>query len=87
MLPNFGPVTLVLAHQESGQETSERLHNLEKRIRTKTRHSLGDKVKGVMTEVKMSRKGKRSELEKEKKKYQCVDRVTVLGLVCDKMVK
>ena len=32
----------------------------------------------------MSRMSKRSELEKEKKTYQCVDRVTVLSLECDK---
>ena len=32
-----------------------RLHNAEKCISTKTRNSLGDKVKGALTEIKMSR--------------------------------
>ncbi len=40
-----------------------------------------------MTEVKMSRIRKRSELQKQKKTYQCTDRVSELGLVCAKMVK
>ena len=44
-------------------------------------------MKVVLTEVKMLRILKRSELEQQKKTYQCGDRVTVLGLVCDKMPK
>ena len=37
LLPHFGPVTLMLSHQQRGQGTSERLHQAEKRISTKTR--------------------------------------------------
>jgi hypothetical protein len=36
------------------------------RSTTKTRNSLGDKVKGALTEVKMSRRRKRSDLDQEK---------------------
>jgi hypothetical protein len=42
-------------------------HNIEKKITTKTRNPLGDKVKGTLTEVKMSRIRKRSDLDQEKK--------------------
>ena len=42
------------------------------------------KVEGETTEVKMSRMCKRSELDNQKKTYQCTDKVTVLGLVCEK---
>ena len=44
-------------------------------------------MKGVMTEVKMSRMSKISDLDQKKKTYPRGDRVSVLGLVCDKMVK
>ena len=87
MLPNFGPVTLTLTHHQSGQGASESFHNAEKHISTKSRNKLSDQVKGALTELKMSRMCKRSELEQEQKTYQCADRVTVLGLVCDKMTK
>ena len=33
--------------------------------KTKTRNSLGDKVKGTLTEVKMSRIGKRSQMDQQ----------------------
>ena len=52
-----------------------------------TRDSLGDKVKGSLTEVKMSRRSKRSDLDQEKKTYHRGDRITVLGVVSVKMVK
>jgi hypothetical protein len=39
-------------------------------------------VNGALTEVKMSRIRKRSEVDQEKKTYQSGDRVTVLGLEC-----
>jgi hypothetical protein len=58
------------------------IHNVEKCSNTKTHHSLGDKVNGALTEVKMSRMRKRSEVDQEKKTYQSGDRVTVLGLEC-----
>jgi hypothetical protein len=48
-------------------------------------NKLGDKVKGALTEVKMSRMSERSEEEQHKKTYKCTDKVTVLGLVCAKM--
>ena len=41
----------------------------EKCINTKIRNSLGDKVKGTLTEVKMSRMDKKSELDQQKKTY------------------
>ena len=84
-LEHLGSLTLILSGQESGQGASERLHNDEKCIRTKTRNSLGDKVKQQMTEVKMSMIRKRSELPNQNKMYQGTDRVTVLVLVCEKM--
>ena len=80
-LPHFGPVTLMLSHQ---QGTSERLHQAAKRISTKARNSLGGKVKQALTEVKMSGMRKRSAEADKKKTYRCEDRVTVLGLVCEK---
>ena len=78
---------LALSPQQSGQGASERLHNAEKCISTKTRNRLGDKVKDALTEVKMSRMRKRSEEEQHKKTYKSSDKVTVLGLVCAKMAK
>jgi hypothetical protein len=48
---------------------------------------LGDKVKEALTEVKMSVMHKRPEEDNEKKTYQSTDRVTVLGLVCEKMTE
>jgi len=86
-LPNFGPLALNLSHQQSGQGASERLHNAEKRISTKTRNRLRPEVKEALTEVKMSALRKRSERVNEKKTYQRTDRVTVLGLVCEKMAQ
>ena len=44
-------------------------------------------MKGTLTEVKMCGIRQRSELDKQKKTYQRTDRVTVLGLVCEKMSK
>ena len=85
-LEHLGSLTLILSGQESGQGASERLHNDEKCIRTKTRNSLGDKVKQQMTEVKMSMILKRSDLSNQNETYQGTERVTVLGLVCEKMV-
>jgi hypothetical protein len=82
LLPHFGTVTLMFSHQESGQDTSERLHQVEKRISTKSRNKLGDKVKETLTEVKMSGMCKRGVVTDKKKTYQGSDRVTVLGLVC-----
>ena len=57
----------MLSHQQSGQGACERLQNAEKRISTKTRNLLGDKVKEAMTEVKMSEMRKGSELDNQKK--------------------
>jgi len=48
---------------------------------------LGDKVKETLTEVKMSAMCKRAAEANEKKTYQSTDRVTVLGLVCEKMAE
>ena len=84
LLPHFGSVALMLSHQQRGQVTSECLHQTEKRINTKARNSLGDKVKEALTEVKMSGMRKRTTETNEKKTYQGTDRVTVLGLVCTK---
>ena len=63
-LPHFA---LMLSHQQSGQAACERLQNVEKRISTKTRNLLGDKVNEAMTEVKMSEMRKRCELDNQKK--------------------
>jgi hypothetical protein len=84
-LPHFGPVALMLSNQQSGQGTSERLHQSAKRISTKARNSLGGKVKQALTEVKMSSMRKRAAEADKKKTYRGADRVTVLGLVCEKM--
>ena len=54
-------------------------------IITKTRNKISDQVKGVMTEVKMSRMRKRSELDEQEKTCQCTDTVTVLGVVCERI--
>jgi hypothetical protein len=51
----FGVVTLNLSHQQSGQGSSERLHNAEEHISTKTRNTLGDKVIAALTEVNLIR--------------------------------
>jgi hypothetical protein len=84
-LPHFGPVSLMLSNQQSGQGTSERLHQSAKCISTKARNSLGAKVKHALTEVKMSSIGKRAAEADKKKSYRGADRVTVLCLVCEKM--
>jgi len=86
-LPHFGPVALMLSNQQSGQGTSERLHQSAKRISTKARNSLGGKVKQALTEVKMSGRCQRAAEADKKKTYRDVDRVTVLGLVCEKMAE
>jgi hypothetical protein len=46
---------------------------------------IGVKVKETLTEVKMSGMRKRAGETDKKKTYQRTDRVTVLGLVCEKM--
>jgi hypothetical protein len=74
-----------MSHQQSGQDTSERLHQDEKRISTLNRFT--DKVKETLSEVKMSGMRKRAVEDDKKKTYQRVDRVTVLGLVCEKMAE
>ena len=76
---------LMLSHQQSGQDTSERLHQAVKRISTKARNRLSGKVKEALTEVKMSGIRKRAAESDKKKTYRGADRVTVLGLVCEKM--
>lgn len=86
-LEHFGPLALNLSHQQSGQGASERLHNAEKRIITKTRARLSPEVKDALTCVKMSAIRKRSERVNLAKTYKRTDRVTVLGLVCEKMAK
>jgi hypothetical protein len=86
-LPHFGPVALMLSNQQSGQGTSERFHQSAKRISTKARNSLGAKVKQALTEVKMSSMRKRAAEADKKKTYRGADRVTVLGLVCEKMAE
>ena len=70
-----------------GQGTSERLHQSAKRISTKARNRLGGKVKQALTEVKMSSIRKRETEADKKKTYRGTDRVTVLGLVCEKMAE
>jgi hypothetical protein len=87
LLPHLGPVALMISHQQSGQGTSESLHQDEKHISTKTRNSLGAKVKETLTEVKMSGMRKRVAETDKKKTYQRTERVTVLGLVCEKMTE
>ena len=86
-LQHFGPLALILSHQQSGQGASERLHNAEKRISTKTRAKLRPDVKQALTEVKMSMVRKRYERVNEQKTYKRTDRVTLLGLVCEKMAE
>jgi len=86
-LEHFGPFALNLSHQQSGQGASERLHNAEKRISTKTRSTMRSDVKTALTEVKMATIRKRSEHINQLKTYQRTDRVTILGLVCEKMAK
>ena len=80
-LDYFGLIALQLANQQSGQGASERLHNAEKSISTKTRVKLRSDVKDALTEVKMSQMRKRCERVNEQKTYKRGDRVTVLGLV------
>jgi hypothetical protein len=75
----------MLSNQQSGQDTSDLLHQSAKRISTKARNRLGGKVKQDLTEVKMSGIRKRAAETDKKKTYRCVDRVTVLGLVCEKI--
>jgi hypothetical protein len=48
---------------------------------------LGGKVKQALTEVKMSSMRKRAGEADKKKTYRGADRVTVLGLVCEKMAE
>jgi hypothetical protein len=72
-------------HQQSGQGTRESFHQTQKSIITKTRNLLEHKVKETLTEVKMSVMRKRTVETDKKKTYQRADRVTVLGLVCEKM--
>ena len=86
-LESFGPLALNLSHQQSGQGASERLHNAEKRISTKSRARLRPDVKDALTCIKMSAIRKRSERVNLAKTYRRTDRVTVLGLVCEKMAK
>ena len=50
-------------------------------------HSETRKVKETLTEVKISVIRKRTVETNEKKTYQSTDRVTVLGLVCEKMTE
>ena len=77
----------MLSPQQSGQGASAGLHNDEKHISIKSRNSLGHKVKKDLKEVKMSMKRKRSDLTNQRKTYWGTDRVTVLGLVCEKNVE
>ncbi len=56
-------------------------------VSTKARNQLGGKVKETLTEVKMSGMCKRAAETDKNKTYRDTDRVTVLGLVCEKMTE
>ena len=66
---------------------SERLHNAEKGISSKTLNRLTGHVKQELAEVKMSMIRKRSQDHNHKKMYQRKDCVTVLCMVCEKMAE
>jgi hypothetical protein len=74
-LTHFGSLTLMFSNQQSGQGTSERLHQSPKRISNKFRNRLGGKVKEDLTEVKMSGMRKRAVETDKKKTYRGTDRV------------
>ena len=82
-----GKTVFPTSSHQSGQGSSDRLHNTGKHINTKTHSTLGVTVKQQLTEVKMSMIRKRSKFSNQNKTYKGTDRVTVLGLVCKKMVE
>jgi len=53
MLPNLGPVAIMLSSQQAGQGTSERMHQVTKKVRMKARNKQSATVSAAYTEIKM----------------------------------
>ena len=86
-LDHFGSMTIILCCQKSGQVTSERLHNAQKHISSKTHNRLTGHVNQELGEVKMSMIRQRSQDHNHKKMYQRKDSVPVLCMVCEKLAE
>jgi len=67
------------------QGTSERMYQVMKQVRTKTRNKQSGVVGAAYTEIKMGILQQRATEINVKKIMQYTDKVSVLGLVCEKM--
>jgi len=85
LLTNFGPVAIMLCSQQADQGTSERMHQVTKQVRTKTRNKQSGVVGAAYTEIKMGILQQRATDVNAKKIIQRIDKVSLLGLVCEKM--
>jgi len=81
LLTNFGPVAIMLCSQQAGQGTSERMHQVTKQVRTKTRNKQSGVVGATYTEIKMGILQQRATDVNAKKIIKRTDKVSVLGLV------
>jgi len=78
-------VAIMLSSQQAGQGTSERMHQVTNQVRTKTRNKQAGVVGAAYTEIKMGIPQQRATDVNAKKIIQRTDKVSVLGLVCEKM--
>jgi len=75
----------MLCSQQMSQGTSERMYQVMKQVRTKTRNKQSGVVGAAYTEIKMGILQQRATEINVKKIMQYTDKVSVLGLVCEKM--
>ena len=75
----------MLCSQQAGQGTSERMHQVTKQVRTKTRNKQSGVVGTAYTEIKLGILQQRATDVSAKKIMQRTDKVSALGLVCEKM--
>ena len=75
----------MLCSQQASQGTSERMHQVTKQVRTKTRNKQSGVVGAAYTEIEMVILQQRDTDVNAKKIIQRTDKVSVLGLVCEKM--
>jgi len=75
----------MLCSQQAGQGTSERMHQVTKQVRTKTRNKQSGVVGTAYTEIKLGILQQRATDVSVKKIMQRTDKVSALGLVCEKM--
>ena len=75
----------MLCSQQAGQGTSERMHQVTKQVRMKTSNKQSGVVGAAYTKIKMGILQQRATDVNTKKIIQRTYKVSLLGLVCEKM--